>query len=539
MDIVTAAMIIPGGALLGIIIIAFLHYHLRNNSVPYINFRHLKFFARKYVSDRPLHRYLRSMGIATPLYLISLLSILAINVTVLAISKGRAVLIKRSGEAVLVNLILLLVCGRPNVFSEHVQVSQQFKNFTHRWLSIVAMAECAVHLAAASGPIRRGPHPLTSAPGIAGLTAAISIAVLGVFSLPFVRRHAYELFLNSHIALTVIVIVAIFLHLVPFDFSQPSIILLIIAGSLCALLIAARIGLALWNRAEVRIVEENGLLKANIKLARPRQVCAGQYIFLRVPSTSALSINESHPFFIASWDQDKENKTKTRNITALIQRREGFTRLLRVQPTAMRAFVEGPYGESLLAEGYGNVILFASGIGVAAHLGCIKQLLNVRDQGPTKTRVISLLWEVDEIKPWEAAIKMVHKLLDQDADRCDRETPNWINARSRFVFQYTMFIRNHGPQKPSKSMSGRQNWVYGPMNATSALGRELANVGLQGQRLTRTLISVCANREMTDLIRSAYANTLEVEEAGREEVVLHTYDFHPVPADVRVPPVQG
>jgi hypothetical protein len=60
------------------------------------------------------------MGIATPLYLIGLLSIIAINATVLAISKGRAVLIKRSGEAVLINLILLLVCGRPNVFSERI-----------------------------------------------------------------------------------------------------------------------------------------------------------------------------------------------------------------------------------------------------------------------------------------------------------------------------------------------------------------------------------------------------------------------------------
>jgi len=235
--------------------------------------------------------------------------------------------------------------------------------------------------------------------------------------------------------------VAIFLHLAPFDFSQPSIILLIIAGSLCAILMAARIGISLWNRAEVRIFEENGLLKADITLAKPRQVRAGQFVFLRVPSTSALSINESHPFFIASWDQDKENKT--RNITALIQRRKGFTRLLQAQPTAVRAFLEGPYGESPLAEDYGNVILFASGIGVAAHLGCIKQLLNARDQGPTRTQVISLLWEVDEIEPWDAAIKMVHKLLDQDADRCDRETPDWKNARSRFVSSFDRCHSTH------------------------------------------------------------------------------------------------
>jgi hypothetical protein len=165
-------MIIPGGALLGIIVLTFLHYHLRNNSVPYINFRHLKFFARKYVSDRPLYYYFRSIGIATPLYLICLLSILAVNATVLATSKGRAVLIKRSGEAVLINLVLLLVCGRPNLFSERVPVSQQFKRFTHRWLSFAAMAECVVHLAAALSPIRPSTRPFTSAPGIAGLTVS-------------------------------------------------------------------------------------------------------------------------------------------------------------------------------------------------------------------------------------------------------------------------------------------------------------------------------------------------------------------------------
>jgi hypothetical protein len=77
------------------------------------------------------------------------------------------------------------------------------------------------------------------------LQAAISIAVLGVFSLPFVRRHAYELFLSTHIALTVIIIVTLFLYLAPFDFSQPSIILLIIVSSLYAILMVARIGISL------------------------------------------------------------------------------------------------------------------------------------------------------------------------------------------------------------------------------------------------------------------------------------------------------
>jgi len=113
-------MIIPRGALLGIL--AFLQYYLRNNSLSYINSCYLKFFARKYASNRLLYRYLRSIGIATPLYLIGLLSILVINVVVLVILKGRVVLIKRSSKAVLINLILLLVCDKPNVFSKHVHV---------------------------------------------------------------------------------------------------------------------------------------------------------------------------------------------------------------------------------------------------------------------------------------------------------------------------------------------------------------------------------------------------------------------------------
>jgi hypothetical protein len=32
---------------------------------------------------------------------------------------------------------------------------------------------------------------------------------------------------------------------------------------------------------------------------------------------------------------------------------------------------------------------------------------------------------------------------------------------------------------------------------------------------------------MTNMVWLAYASMLKVEEAGREEVVLHTYDFYP------------
>jgi len=127
-----------------------------------------------------------------------------------------------------------------------------------------------------------------------------------------------------------------------------------------------------------------------------------------------------------------------------------------------------------------------------ARLGCIKQLLNARDQGPARTQVVSLPQEVDEIEPWDTAIKMVHKLFDQDADRCRQGDARLEKCKSQFVFQYTMFVRHHGldwPEQSSESMRGRQRWKFGALNAASTLTQELTNVEVQGQRLIRTLIS--------------------------------------------------
>jgi hypothetical protein len=52
-----------------------------------------------------------------------------------------------------------------------------------------------------------------------------------------------------------------------------------------------------------------------------------------------------------------------------------------------------------------------------------------------------------------------------------------------------MFVRSDGSKKSGESMRGRQRWETGAMNAASTLGQELASIGLQGHRRTRTLIS--------------------------------------------------
>lgn len=62
------------------------------------------------------------MDIIIPLYLLDLFFILTINITVFAIFKSQVILIKRFDKAFLINLILLLIYNRFNIFFKRVYI---------------------------------------------------------------------------------------------------------------------------------------------------------------------------------------------------------------------------------------------------------------------------------------------------------------------------------------------------------------------------------------------------------------------------------
>jgi hypothetical protein len=166
------SIIIPRGALLGITALLFLRYHLSRSAIPY-----LKFKARKYVSNRPLPHYIRSIGIATPLYLIALLVILAVNITLLAISESHLILIKRSSNAFLVNLTLLIFSGHPNIFSNHINVSKEFNCFLHQWLGAITLLKCIVHMVVALSLTQFRVNIFSSSSSIAGLIVSLKQSI--------------------------------------------------------------------------------------------------------------------------------------------------------------------------------------------------------------------------------------------------------------------------------------------------------------------------------------------------------------------------
>jgi NAD(P)H-flavin reductase len=51
-------------------------------------------------------------------------------------------------------------------------------------------------------------------------------------------------------------------------------------------------------------------------------------------------------------------------------------------------WIDGPYGLSLNLASYNHVLMVATGIGIAAQISYVKELLEVKDEGPSDSRSI-------------------------------------------------------------------------------------------------------------------------------------------------------
>lgn len=152
-------------------------------------------------------------------------------------------------------------------------------------------------------------------------------------------------------------------------------------------------------------LEERGIpledaVHIHIRLSRPWNVRAGQYVYLTVPGAGGASVAQSHPFYIAWWYRADDDFY----IVLIAQRRTGFTeRVFHMKDIrhnsgtrgGARALIDGPYGKEMSLDSYDNVLLFATGIGIAGQLSHIAQLLKDYYDLGAKTKRVTLFWQVD------------------------------------------------------------------------------------------------------------------------------------------------
>lgn len=216
---------------------------------------------------------------------------------------------------------------------------------------------------------------------------------------PVFRRYLYEVFVKSHVFLSISATYVIWRHL---DGNQrmESFYLLLSIGLFASSLVL-RILMVLYRnvargrrKATAEIHHHSGAISAKIIPARGWKVRAGQYVQLCLPRLGWLSVVQSHPFMIVWWDED--TKERAISIEVLFKVRKGFTgKISRRCPESVRVpiFLEGPYGCSTNISDYEAVLLIASDIGIAAQISHAKQALS-RPSSRSKPHAIFLAWEL-------------------------------------------------------------------------------------------------------------------------------------------------
>jgi hypothetical protein len=224
----------------------------------------------------------------------------------------------------------------------------------------------------------------------------------------------YEWFLNSHLLLSAVVLIAIWRHVSSKKsaelFLQIGICLWTVATVLHWVWFAFRnvvfgrpfataVAKRLSNKdpSNRALVDPSNVLQVDITVPRPWQVEAGQSVFLSIPKLGVFTGLRGHPFMISWWERDRKGMT----ISLLVKSRAGFTAELdRHTNKPLRAFIDGPYGLQHNFGEYGTVIMFATGIGIAGHIPFIKDLVSGYNSCEVKTRHIRLVWEIKEKCEW-------------------------------------------------------------------------------------------------------------------------------------------
>ena len=215
-----------------------------------------------------------------------------------------------------------------------------------------------------------------------------------------IKNYLYEIFQQSHVALGVLVVYAVWRHL-PVQITSGR-LYLYIAATIFGVTTVGRYGrLVLRNatsgqrHASTKVEQVRDAVRVQISVPRPWKVSAGQYVYIWMPGVSASSIVQSHPFMICWWDDDTEGRAS--HIYLLVKPRSGFTRNLvrHAGSFALSCWVDGPYGKPVSTEDFGSVLMFASGIGIAAQVPYIKGILKDFRNAQTRTKSILLIWQLD------------------------------------------------------------------------------------------------------------------------------------------------
>lgn len=308
---------------------------------------------------------------------------------------------------------------KANILSLLTGIGPERLNVFHRWLAYLCLFCALVHA------IPFYIQPVWDDDGMSvfrklfprnmiiygtGIACLVPLAWLCVFSIPFFRRLAYEVFVALHIPVAMVFIAVMFWHTKNFLMSWSYLESSVAIWVLCYLTRLLKLNwtkpwrssFLVGDEAAVTLMAENA-----IKITIPTQMRwkPGQHVYLRMP---AMSILDNHPFTISSLcseDFPSEYGEKYRDCTIVFKPYGGFTRKVLDKASELgpfhtyRAFLDGPYGgmtRDLAA--FDTCILIAGGSGVTSLMSQLLNLIKRMRDGKAITRKVVVVWSVKRLE---------------------------------------------------------------------------------------------------------------------------------------------
>ena len=161
-------------------------------------------------------------------------------------------------------------------------------------------------------------------------------------------------------------------------------------------------------------------IKITVMVPYRLQVKAGQYINLWIPSVSFGSFLQSYPFVVASCEEGKQT-----TLELLIGPQRGLTSKFlhnstygsgSMQANLLLALFTGAHGLSAPLADFETVFLVASGLGIAAQLPYLRQLIRGYNDFRVRTRRIHLVWQLQSLGEYGGTCPVDRQLILQAED---------------------------------------------------------------------------------------------------------------------------
>ncbi|KAB8069861.1 hypothetical protein BDV29DRAFT_198373 [Aspergillus leporis] len=330
----------------------------------------------------------------------------------------------RAAHLSLINLLPLYFSGGREFSARLLGLSLETYGIIHRSAGFMAVLQATVHVIIANQDIVFDVSNSTHFFGLLG-----GCMFLSLLFLPTVKRRVYEVFLVTHLACAVLGLISIWQHLgpshnLPRKYLLTCLCMFTITGAIQLLRIIYRN--KVLGKKSVRLVMKpytEEIVQAVLHLPRPWVVRAGERINLGIPSLGLFYLFQSHPFAITWWEDN--GKGEAISIFLMFRARTGFTRkaLKYMEPDREYwAWIDGPFGPSPVHNyglsrevgDYGHILMITTGIGIAAQLPYIKELLHRRRSARIITQKITLVWQLDRTGDWESARDWLQNLVKQD-----------------------------------------------------------------------------------------------------------------------------